>query len=71
MLIVIFLLCKDRFQSLRGTSLYAEVIHRGIGLNVLKSADLWKKTKKTAKHFISEYFDLKAIIGVLVRQEKT
>ena len=40
-------------------------------LNVLKSADLWKKTKQTAKAFVLEDFVLKAMIGVLVRQDKT
>ena len=35
-------------QSLGGTSLFAKVIHCVI---VLKSEDLWKKTKQTAKAF--------------------
>ena len=67
MFIVIFLLCftiwcqEGMCQSLGGTSLYAEVIHCGIVLNVLKSVDLWKKTKQTKKHFVSEDFDLKAM----------
>ena len=52
---------EDRCQSLGGTSLYAEVIHCGIVLNVLKSVDLWKKTKQTEKHFVLEDFDLKAM----------
>ena len=52
---------EDRCQSLGGTSLYAEVIHCGFVLNVLKSVELWKKTKQTEKHFVSEDFDLKAM----------
>ena len=39
----------------------AEVIHCGIVLNVLMSVDLWKKTKQIKKHFVLEYFDLKAM----------
>ena len=58
-------------QSLGGTSLFAKVIHCVIVLNVLKSAELWKKTKQTAKIFVLEDFVLKAMIGVLVRQNKT
>ena len=36
-----------------------------------KSADLRKKTKQTAKPFVLENFVLMAMIGVLVRQDKT
>ena len=46
-------------QSLGGTSLYTEVIHCVIVLNVLMSVDLWKKTKQTEKHFVLEDFDMK------------